>query len=119
MRSLLAVFCLALVFGLSGCGGNSEGEAQMKKSLDIMKEVCESVESGNRDNILAAKKKMEDYAKEPQNASAPPEVIKKFRSDMDTLFNRTMLAVAKAMQAEVLEKKDMDDLRTAITEHAR
>lgn len=119
MRLLQSVFCLAMVTCLAGCGRNSEGEAQMKKSLDIMTEMCEAIESGKRDTIMAARKKMEDYAKEPQNASAPAEAVKQFRSDMNNLFNRAMLAIAKAMQADVLKQEDMEELRKVLSEHMR
>lgn len=91
----------------------------MKKSLGIMTEMCEAIESGKRDTIMAAKKKMEDYAKEPQNASAPPEAIKAFKSDLQNLFNRAMLGIAKAMQSDVLNQEDMEELRKVISEHIR
>ncbi len=119
MRLLLSFFSLVILSCLAGCGGNSSGEAQMKKSLDIMTEMCVAIESGKRDTIMAAKKKMEDYAKEPQNASAPLEAVKVFKSDLQNLFNRAMLGIAKAMQGDVLNQEDMEELRKVIAEHMR
>ncbi len=85
----------------------------MKTTISIMKELCDALEAGKRDNVLPVLKKMEEFAKTTKEVKLTPEdekkLMEKYKPEMEAIQKRMMAVMPKAMASGALKPEDMQE----------